>query len=142
LSRALASLLLVVLLAMSVVPVGAVTQDEARAELAKAFDGVQRAERSMGNVGRLVGELNTAAHLLDVGGDDNVAQASALISDVLASTPTVESSGSQAQTTRLIIRGVLLAVLGAAALLVWLYGSKAYWGLWLRARGGWRVERA
>ena len=141
-SRVLAGLLVVALLAVLVAPVGAVTQDEARADLARAFVGVQRAERAYGNVGRLVGELNTAAHLLDVGGDDNVAKASALISDVLASTPSVESSGSQAQTTRLAIRGVLLGILGVAALLVWFYGSRVYWGLWLRARGGWRVERA
>ena len=141
-SRALAGLLFVALLAVSAVPVGAVTRDEARADLARAFVGVQRAERSFGYVTGLVDKLNTAARLLDTGGDDNVAQASALISDVLVLTPSVESSGSQAQTMRLAIRGVLLAVLLAAAVLVWFYGSRVYWGLWLRARGKWRVERS
>ena len=123
-------------------PVGAITQDEAKADLARAFVGVQRAERSFAYVGDLVDKLNTAAHLLDAGGDDNVAQASVLISDVLTSTPSRESTGSQAQIMRLAIRGVLLAVLAVSALLVWFYGSKVYYGLWLRTRGGWRVEQA
>jgi hypothetical protein len=142
LRRALIGILFFTILAVLVVPVGAVTQDEARTDLARAFVGVHRAERSFAYVGDLVDKLNTAAHLLDAGGDNNVAQASVLISDVLASTPSRESVGSQTQTMRLAIRGVLLAVLAVSALLVWFYGSRVYYGLWLRMRGGWRVERA
>ena len=141
-SKVFVGLLIVAFLALSVMPVGAITRDEARAELAKAFVGVQRAERAYGYVAGLVEKLNTATRLLDVGGDDNVAQAAALISNVLALTPSVESLGNQAELTRLVLTGVSLVILGAAALLVWRYGSRVYWGLWLRVRGGWRVERA
>jgi hypothetical protein len=142
LSKNIIGVLVIVLLTVSVVPVGAVTRDEARAELARAFVDVRYAESSFAYVGDLVDKLNTAAHLLDVGGDDNVAQASALISAVLASTPSRISAGSQYETTRLAIRGVLLAILIVSALLVYFYGSRLYWGLWLRSRGKWRVERA
>jgi hypothetical protein len=139
-SRALV-ILFVTILALSVVPVGAVTRDEARAELETAFVGVQSAERAGYYVAGLVGELNTAAGLLDAGGNDNLAQASTLISDVLASTPTLTSAWIQAQMIRIFVRIVLLATLGVAASIVWFYGSDIYWWLWRRALRGWRVER-
>ena len=141
-SRPFIGILFFTILTVLVVPVSAVTQDETKADLARAFVGVQRAESSFAYVGDLVDKLNTAARLLDAGGDDNVAQASVLISDVLASTSSRESAGSQAQTMRLAIMGVLLAVLAVSAMLIWFYGSRVYYGLWLRTRGGWRVERA
>jgi hypothetical protein len=140
LSKALA-ILFITILALSVVPVGAVTLDEARSDLAKAFVRVQNAEQAGYDVSSLVEELKTATGLLNAGGNDNLVQASALISDVLASTPTVTSSWIQAQNTGLFVRLALLAALGVIASLVWFYGSDIYWWLWRRTLRGWRVER-
>ena len=35
---------------------------------------------------------------------------------------------------------ITLVVLGTSAVLVWLYGGRVFWRVWLRAKGGWRAE--
>lgn len=141
LSKVVSFILIVTIIFGSVVIANATTQDEARTELARAFTGVQSAERAGYNVAELAKELNNAASLLDSGGENNVAQALALIQNVSASTPVVPPNWIQAQTDRLVMRIAIVLVLGAAAFLVWFYGSNVYWWFWRRTLRGWRVER-
>ena len=121
--------------------VGAATVDDARADLAGAYVVVSRAETAGGNVTGLVLRLNEAARLIDSGGVDNVSKAGGIIGEVVSAAPLVQSSGVERITNRYIVTGVVLVVLVAAGVAVWFRGSRWVWGAWLRARGGWRVER-
>lgn len=121
--------------------VGATTVDEARIDLASAYSAVSRAEAAGGNVTGLVLRLNEAARLIDSGGVDDVSRAEGIIGEVVAAAPQVQSAGAERITNRYIVTGVALVVLAAAGVAVWFRGSRWVWGAWLRARGGWRVER-
>jgi len=125
-----------------VVPsVGAVTVEEARTNLARAYVVVSGAEAAGGNVTALAWRLNEAAALINAGGGDNLAKADGVINEVLAAAPQVQSAGAERITNRYIATGVVLVVLVVVGVAVWLRGSRWYWGAWVRAKRGWRVER-
>jgi hypothetical protein len=102
---------------------------------------VAGAEAAGGNVTGLVWRLNEAARLIDFGGVDDVSKAEGIIGEVVSAAPLVQSSGAERITNRYLVTGVVLVVLAAAGVAVWFRGSRWVWGAWLRARGGWRVER-
>ena len=110
-----------------------------RASLSQAFSLVAKAERSGGDVSGLVARLNEAAGLVNSGDSAGLAKASGIIGEVRASVAGVEAAGVSAVTYQYIVVGLTLVVLAALGLLVILYGSRLYWMLWLRARGGLRV---
>ncbi len=120
-------------------PARAVTVDQARSDLASAYVAVESAEAAGGNVTALVWRLNIAAALIDTG---KVDEASQIIGEVMASAPQVQMVGAERITNRYIVTGVALVLLVAAGVLVWLRGSRWYWGAWLRAHRGWRIEKA
>jgi hypothetical protein len=122
-------------------PVGAVTVDDARLRLSEAYVAVEAAEAAGGNVTVLAWRLNEAASLIDAGGDAGLVDAIRIIGEVEAAAPMVEAAGVERITGRYIVTGVALVVLAAAAVAVWFRGSRWYWGLWLRVKRGWRVER-
>lgn len=124
------------------VPVLALSQGDLRSEAATAFAAVSRAEAAGGNVTRLVGDLDRAVRLIDAGGEADLVEADALIRGVEAAASSVESGGAQSRTMRYVETGFVLVVLAAAAALVWLYGSRVFWRLWIRTKRGWRVEQA
>jgi len=121
--------------------VNAVTVDEAHSRLAQAYEAVAAAEAAGGNVTVLAWRLNEAASLIDAGGDVKLDDAVVIIDEVMATAPSVQAAGEERITTRYIVTGVVLVLLGAAGVLVWFRGSRWYWSAWLRARRGWRVER-
>jgi hypothetical protein len=136
------SLLLGVILCVASAPrVLAADRVSLRHEAASAFALVAEAENSGGNATFLTLKLDEAVRIIDSGSDAQLPIAEALISEVKTEAPAVGSAGSQAVQTQIIVTGVVLVVLGTSAVLVWLYGSRVFWGLWLRSRGGWRVER-
>ncbi|MDP2900226.1 MAG: hypothetical protein Q8O47_04590, partial [Candidatus Bathyarchaeota archaeon] len=75
-------------------------------------------------------------------GEADLVEADALIRGVEAAASSVESGGAQSRTMRYVETGFVLVVLAAAAALVWLYGSRVFWRLWIRTKRGWRVEQA
>ena len=120
--------------------VKALIKDDLQNSLAQAYMGVQRAESVGYNVEGLLRDLNTAASLIDEGGDANISKAASIIASVSQNTPNVTSEVIQAQTTRLVIRVAILGVLGITALVIWFYGSRIYWWVWRKSFDGWRVE--
>ena len=128
-------------LAVAAPCVGAVSVDDARSRLAGAYVAVAAAEAAGGDVLALALRLNEAASLIDAGGAEKLGDAIRIIDEVVATAPLVQSSGAERITNRYIVTGMALVVLAAASVAVWFRGSKWYWGLWLRAKRGWRVER-
>ncbi len=120
----------------------AVSVDDARSRLARAYEAVAAAEAAGGNVTVLAWRLNEAASLIDAGGDAKLEDAGRIIDEVLAAAPSVQAAGEERIMTRYIVTGIALVILAAAGVLVWFRGSRWYWGAWLRVKHGWRVERA
>jgi hypothetical protein len=133
-------ILLIVLLTTVITSVKSLSTDETRSELLSGFILVRMAERQGGNVVQLIHKLNTAALLLDAGSEENVTRARTLISEVKAEIPSIVSVGSQNAFNRFIVAVISVAALGILGIIVYVYGSKFYWGLWLRTHGNWRVE--
>jgi hypothetical protein len=137
------SLILVfALLAGNIVTVKSVSSDEVSSELVRAFVDVQNAERSGADIRPLVRDLNVAILLLKSGGEENVTKASFLVTQVRTSAAVLLSQAIQNNYIFSIFTLVSLVILGVLGLIVWFYGSRLYWYVWLRLYSGWRVERS
>lgn len=134
-------LLLAVLLVLSAPVVNAVSVDDARSGLADAFAALSKAEGAGGDVRELMLKLNSAAALIDKGGEANLGAADQIIRNVAGQASGVEVAGAQRILYRYIAVSVSLVVLAAAGLLVWFRGSRLFWVTWIRVKRGWRVER-
>ena len=138
------SYLLPLIVVLSVVSssarVNAATQEELRGSLGAVFANVLKTERTGGDVDPLVSRLNEAASLIDSGSDESLSKAQGIITEVDGLTQSVEAQGSQSNMLQYVEVGLTLVVLGASAVLVWLYGGRVFWRVWLRAKGGWRAE--
>jgi hypothetical protein len=114
--------------------------DDVRAQLSQVFSLVVRVERSGGDVSGLVTKLDQAASFLNAGDVNSLGRASALINEVKVSVGSVSNLGTQASTIKYLWVGWSLFILGVWGLLIYLYGSRVFWALWLRFKRDWRVE--
>jgi hypothetical protein len=139
--RAISLIIFFIIMATIITPVGAVSPDEVRSQLIKAFEEVRIAEREGGNVTMISPKLTAAALLIDEGGEDNLSKASALILEVRNAVPTIAAAGSQYIYTRSIITIISVVTLVIIGIMIWAFGSRVYWNIWLRIHNNWRVER-
>ena len=123
-------------------PVFAESSDELRLELGAAFIKVAEAEGAGGDVSDLVQVLNSAASLIDKGDDASLKVAEDMIQYVSVSALEKKEEGVQATQYQYIVLAVTLVALIASAAIVWFYGSRVFWALWIRIKRGWRVEAA
>lgn len=114
--------------------------NEVRNRLIDAFEAVAEAERVGGNVSYLVEELNHAVKLLEAGGGEELLEAESKIQDVLEAVSDVKAEGIVSTQHRQIMAGVVLVVLTVAVVVVWRFGPRVFWLLWLRSKRGWRVQ--
>ena len=135
-------LFVVLLVIYSSARVSAATQEELRGSLGAVFANVLKAEKAGGDVGPLVSRLGEAAALINSGSDESLSKALNIITEVNGLTQSVTAQGSRSTMLQYVEAGLTLVVLGASALLVWLYGGRAFWRVWLRAKGGWRAVSA
>ena len=135
-------LIAVLLVIFSSVRVYAASQEELRGSLGAVFANVLRAEKAGGDVGSLVSRLNEAASLIDSGSDESLSRAQGIITEVSGLVPSVAAQGSQSTMLQVVEAWITLVVLGTSAVLVWLYGGRVFWRVWLRGKGGWRAESA
>jgi hypothetical protein len=122
-------------------PVSSISSDDVKSELAEAYIGVRNAEKNGANVTLLVTNLNIAARLIDAGGESNITRAYYLINEVKIARYVVESTSIQFNSFKTYFTTISLIIIGVFGILIWFYGTKIYWSLWLRTRGKWRVER-
>jgi len=139
-TKIIATLLLIVVLS-SIHPVAALTEDDVRAELATAYEAIAKAEAAGGSVAGLATQLDNVARKLPGAPPDLLVTDKSILDAVLAEASSAEAQGKQRTTNRLIVVGAALAVIAALGVVVWMSGSKWFWGAWLRAHNGWRVER-
>jgi len=123
-------------------PVYAKSSDELRLELGAAFTKVAEAEWAGGDVSDLVQVLNLAASLIDKGDDASLKLAGDMIQYVSVFALEKKEEGVQATNYQHIVLGATLGALVASAAIVWFYGSRVFWALWIRIKRGWRVEAA
>jgi hypothetical protein len=130
---------MVLIVVFSSTRVYAATDEELRGSLGTVFASVLKAEKTGGDVGLLVSRLNEAALLIDSGTDESLSRAQGIITEVNGLVPSVAAQGSQSTMLQLVEAWITLVVLGTSAVLVWLYGGRVFWRVWLRAKGGWRA---
>jgi len=129
------------LLLLIVVPrVGAASSSDVRASFASAFAEVKRAEQSGGDVSALLPKLNVALQLIDSGNSSDLVKAQTLIDEVSQGAQVAQVSGVQSTNTQYMVTGVSLVVLGASATLIYVYGGRAFWGVWVRVKRSWVVK--
>lgn len=121
-------------------------EDEATGKLAEAFEAVSEAERLGGNVSHLVAELNEAICLLAEGetykNKTLIREAVSKIDYVIAVAPEIERESAAAFQTHRFQAMVTIGLLAALALVVWRYGPKLFWDLWIKSKRDWRVKTA
>jgi len=132
--------------------VSAQSSSGVRAQIGQAYSSVLNAEQNGGNVSSLVAKLNAAISLVQQADSINgtnpskahtlYAQASSLASQVVQASPSVAAAG------RAFVGGTQLALvvetvgLAGLALVIYRFGSRLFWTLWLRAHKTWRVKKA
>ena len=134
-------LVIVVLLVLFSPMVYAVSVEDARSGLADAFTALSKAEDAGGDVKELMLQLNSAAALIDKGGEPNLEAANQIIRNVSSQAEGVMVAGAQRIHFRYIYVGVTLVVLAAAGILIWFKGSWLFWVTWIRFKRGWKVQR-
>ena len=119
--------------------VGATSSSDVRAEFELAFAEVKLAEQHGGDVSALVPKLNLALQLINSGSDNDLRKAQLIIEDVSLEAHSAQVSGVSSTNTQYIIVGVSLIILGASAVLVYVYGGRLFWGVWVRMKRDWVV---
>ena len=124
--------------------------DEARERVYEAYAAVVDAEASGGNVTGLVERLNEAIDLVERAekvSEDDPEQAAVLAEraidiadEVLGEVGVVKEEGLALRRFHLFL-GVSSGVLFVfSCFLIYFYGPRVFWGLWVRVKGGWRVR--
>jgi hypothetical protein len=130
---------MVLIVVFSSTRVYAATDEELRGSLGAVFANVLKAEKAGGDVGSLVSRLNEAALLIDSGTGESLSRAQGIITEVSGLVPSVASQGSQSTMLQIVMAWITLVVLGTSAVLIWLYGGRVFWRVWLRAKGDWKA---
>ena len=125
---------------------------EAREKVYEAYAAIVDAEASGGNVTSLVNRINEAIDLVENAekiSEDNPEQAAALAekainiaNEVLDEVGTVKEEGLALKRFHLFLgisSGVLFVLSG---FLIYFYGPRVFWGLWVRIKGNWRVRKS
>ena len=137
---------------LSLVPVvHAQASSQAQSQINQAYSAVLNAEQSGGNVTALVAKLNSAVSLMQQADALNAtspaksqslySQASTLAQQVISSAPAVAAAGRTATFDAQASLVVETAVLGALAVLAYLYVPRIFWRYWYRTHRDWRVKK-
>ncbi|MCX8204975.1 MAG: hypothetical protein N3H31_04935 [Candidatus Nezhaarchaeota archaeon] len=143
-SAASASLLLLLLATLATV----LAEEDLEAKLAQAYLAIRDAEAAGGDVAKLALSLNKAIDLLsearkeaDLGRRSSlIAEAEAIISEVLREAPRVKELGAASRQLSLALTAVGGASSIALAALAYVYVPRAVWRAWLRAKRNWVVK--
>jgi len=119
--------------------------DEAEDKLIEAFKAIAEAERMGGNVSSLVAELNEAIRLLEEGetykNESLIDEAFLRAESIISRTSEVGREGAVEVQARVFQGVIVIVVFVALALVVWRYGPRLFWRLWVRGNGKRVVHR-
>jgi hypothetical protein len=122
-------------------PTSALTENEVRADLMKAYEAVEKAESAGGDVHNLVLILNDATRRIPGASEAQLIDIKALVDLVLIEAPRIEIQGAEKITNQLYIVVVVMMIITAMTLVLWRSMSHWFWTAWLRMHRGWRVEK-
>ncbi|MCP8307145.1 MAG: hypothetical protein H3Z53_08720 [archaeon] len=126
------------------------SSSDAHEKIIEAFASMQEADNAGGDVSHLANKLNEALDLISQG--DSIAssnssraqelyqQAEDIANKVILEAPLVQEEGILAQQNSNIMLRVELAVLAVLGFIVYRFGPKLLWRLWLRAHSDWKVR--
>nr|MDO8043346.1 DUF1616 domain-containing protein [Candidatus Baldrarchaeota archaeon] len=125
-----------------------VTVDDARRKVYDAYAAVVDAEASGGNVTDLVNRLNEAIELIRLAENTSdseeasvfVEQAVSIADDVLSEIGEVKEEGLALRRFHLFLSVFSISLLVVSGVLIYFYGPKVFWGLWVRIKGNWKVK--
>jgi hypothetical protein len=123
------------------------TVDSAQTAVHDAYQALVEADKAGGDINKLTDQLNQAVDLTSqaqalISTDPQKAQTLASQAQTLAQTVTEQASTTKSEglMQNPLIIGASIAALLAAGILVYLYGPKAYWKMWLKLRKNYRVR--
>ena len=125
-----------------------VTVDDARKKIFEAYAAVVDAEASRGNVTDLVNRLNEAIELIRLAENTSdseeasvlIEQAISIADGVLSEVGEVKEEGLALRRFHLFLSVFSISLLIVSGVLVYFYGPKVFWSLWVRIKGNWRVK--
>ncbi|MEM3437496.1 MAG: hypothetical protein QXP55_03030 [Nitrososphaerales archaeon] len=148
------SLLIVLTLALIIQPYSLInaqaSSNDAHEKIIEAFVSVQEADNAGGDVSYLVNKLNEALDLISQA--DSIAssnpiqaqelyqQAEDIANQVILEASLVKEEGILARQNSNIMLGIELAILATLSFILYKFGPKLLWRLWLRAHKDWRVR--
>jgi hypothetical protein len=151
-SKSLVSVAVVaLLLGQPLVALASPSSDQLLARVDSAYVRILQAQHAGGNVTELTGMLNQALVLIkqgegmeatdQAGAADRYQQASLLIQTVDDLAPQVESAGMAAEQSQLFWLLAFLAALAAVGGLVFAFGGRVFWRVWIRLHRDWLVKK-
>jgi hypothetical protein len=144
---------LVILIALAIIiqPYLPIAQsNDAHEKVMEAFTLVQEADLAGGDVNHLVNKLNEALDLISQA--DSIAssnpnqaqelyhQAEDIANQVILEAPLVKEEGIIAKQNSNIMLAVELTILAILGFIVYRFGPRLLWKLWLRAHKDWKVK--
>jgi hypothetical protein len=144
---------LVILIALAIIiqPYLPIAQsNDAHEKVMEAFTLVQEADLAGGDVSHLVSKLNEALDLISQA--DSIAssnpnqaqelyhQAEDIANQVILEAPLVKEEGIIAKQNSNIMLAVELTILAILGFIVYRFGPRLLWKLWLRAHKDWKVK--
>ncbi|MHA1582085.1 MAG: DUF1616 domain-containing protein, partial [Candidatus Baldrarchaeia archaeon] len=125
-----------------------VTVNDARRKVYDAYAAVVDAEASGSNVTDLVNRLNEAIELIGLAENTSdpeqasvfVEQAVSIADEVLSEVGEVKEEGLALRRLHLFLSVFSISLLIISGVLIYFYGSKVFWGLWVRIKGNWKIK--
>ncbi|MCP8306168.1 MAG: hypothetical protein H3Z49_03565 [archaeon] len=126
------------------------SSSDAYGKVMAAFVSVQEADLAGGDVNHLVDRLNEALDLITEGdlmassnpsmAQELYQQAEEMANQVILEAPLMKEEGILAQQNSNVMLGVELAILAILGFIIYRFGPRLLWNLWLRAHREWKVE--
>ena len=132
------------------IPEAQASSIDVHVKVTEAFTIIREAELAGGDVTRLVDKLNTAVGLISQGdlvassdlsrAQDLYRQAEETVNQVIMEAPSIREEGVLAQRNSSILLGSELALLAVLGLVIYKFGPRLLWSLWLRVHRDWKVR--
>ncbi|MEM2193577.1 MAG: hypothetical protein QW803_03855 [Candidatus Methanomethylicia archaeon] len=138
-------ILLTIILITSIPSIYSQSVDDARSYLEYVFLRLREAEGLGANVRDEALMLNEALNLIRLAesnsSTESLSKALSIINMVNNSIPKLVEEGLFRARMNQIILATTISLTIIASILIYFYGPRVLWSLWIRARGNWRVRR-
>ena len=124
--------------------VASIENEEARGKIAEAYKAVAEAEEKGGDVSSLLVELNSIIDLVREAeskkDEAKMSEASARLDEVIEKASEIGDLGLAAAQRRQNATTLALGAELSVALIAYIYAPRAFWRIWIKVKGRWRVK--